>query len=92
MPFDSPDLNLGALLEDIRLGKVQLPDFQREWKGRVTQLMQRPPGAHAKQFGRPPVRQPRRPLVGPGRGRRRRGLAGGHPGRLVRGAAPADRG
>jgi hypothetical protein len=32
MPFDSPDLNLGALLEDIRLGKVQLPDFQREWK------------------------------------------------------------
>ena len=33
MPFDSPDLNLGALLEDIRLGKVQLPDFPREWKG-----------------------------------------------------------
>lgn len=32
MPFDSPDLNLGALLGDIELGKVQLPDFQREWK------------------------------------------------------------
>ena len=32
MPFDSPDLNLGTLLGDIELGKVQLPDFQREWK------------------------------------------------------------
>lgn len=32
MPFDSPDLNLGALLGDIEVGKVQLPDFQREWK------------------------------------------------------------
>ncbi len=32
MPFDSPDLNLGAMLEDVRLGKIQLPDFQREWK------------------------------------------------------------
>lgn len=32
MPFDSPDLNLGYLLRDIGTGKVQLPDFQREWK------------------------------------------------------------
>jgi len=32
VPFDSPDLNLGAMLEDVRLGKIQLPDFQREWK------------------------------------------------------------
>jgi hypothetical protein len=32
MPFDSPDLNLGKLLEDVGCGKVQLPDFQREWK------------------------------------------------------------
>jgi uncharacterized protein with ParB-like and HNH nuclease domain len=32
MPFDSPDLNLGSLLGDIEHGKVQLPDFQREWK------------------------------------------------------------
>jgi hypothetical protein len=32
MPFDSPDLPLGTLLSDIQLGKVQLPDFQREWK------------------------------------------------------------
>jgi hypothetical protein len=32
MPFDSPDLPLGALLSDIEVGKVQLPDFQREWK------------------------------------------------------------
>jgi uncharacterized protein with ParB-like and HNH nuclease domain len=32
MPFDSPDLSLGALLTDIEQGKVQLPDFQREWK------------------------------------------------------------
>lgn len=30
--FDSPDLNLGHLLRDIDDGKVQLPDFQREWK------------------------------------------------------------
>ena len=32
MPFDSPDINLGALLGDVEAGKVQLPDFQREWK------------------------------------------------------------
>lgn len=32
MAFDSPDLNLGSLLERVRKGAVQLPDFQREWK------------------------------------------------------------
>jgi hypothetical protein len=32
MPFESPDLNLGELLADVGKGKVQLPDFQREWK------------------------------------------------------------
>ena len=32
MPFDSPDLNLGTMLTDVDTGKVQLPDFQREWK------------------------------------------------------------
>lgn len=32
MPFDSPDVNLGELLDDVRSGKTQLPDFQREWK------------------------------------------------------------
>jgi hypothetical protein len=32
MPFESPDWPLGDLLRDIRVGKVQLPDFQREWK------------------------------------------------------------
>lgn len=32
MAFDSPDLNLGALLERVRTSDVQLPDFQREWK------------------------------------------------------------
>jgi hypothetical protein len=32
MPFESPDWSLGELLRDIRSGKVQLPDFQREWK------------------------------------------------------------
>lgn len=32
MPFDSPDENLGELLDDVRSGKTQLPDFQREWK------------------------------------------------------------
>jgi uncharacterized protein with ParB-like and HNH nuclease domain len=30
--FDSPDLPLEELLEHIRVGKIQLPDFQREWK------------------------------------------------------------
>lgn len=32
MPFDSPDLNLADLLRNVAQGKVQLPDFQREWK------------------------------------------------------------
>lgn len=32
MPFDSPDLNLGDLLTSVEHGKIQLPDFQREWK------------------------------------------------------------
>src|ERR1022692_1934754 len=32
MPFESPDWPLGDLLKDIRVGKVQLPDFQRDWK------------------------------------------------------------
>ncbi len=32
MPFESPDWPLGDLLRDIGSGKVQLPDFQRDWK------------------------------------------------------------
>lgn len=32
MPFDSPDRPLGELLTNIAKGKLQLPDFQREWK------------------------------------------------------------
>jgi hypothetical protein len=32
MPFESPDWPLGDLLSDIKAGKVQLPDFQRDWK------------------------------------------------------------
>jgi len=32
MPFDSPDVKLSELLGDVRTGKTQLPDFQREWK------------------------------------------------------------
>lgn len=32
MPFDSPDVKLGDLLGEVDAGKVQLPDFQREWK------------------------------------------------------------
>ena len=32
MPFDSPDLPLSELLRMVGQGKVQLPDFQREWK------------------------------------------------------------
>src|SRR5437764_124250 len=32
VPFDSPDINLGLLMADVAAGKVQLPDFQREWK------------------------------------------------------------
>jgi hypothetical protein len=30
--FDSPDLSLGGVLSDISEGRIQLPDFQREWK------------------------------------------------------------
>lgn len=29
--FQSPDLPLREILDDIRAGKVQLPDFQRDW-------------------------------------------------------------
>lgn len=32
MPFDSPDLILSNVLKDVTVGKIQLPDFQREWK------------------------------------------------------------
>jgi hypothetical protein len=32
MPFESPDWPLADLLREIRSGKVQLPDFQRDWK------------------------------------------------------------
>lgn len=32
MPFDSPDYDLAELLKDVSNGKIQLPDFQREWK------------------------------------------------------------
>lgn len=32
MPFDSPDVKLAELLDDVLIGKTQLPDFQREWK------------------------------------------------------------
>lgn len=32
MPFDSPDLILSNVLKDVSTGKIQLPDFQREWK------------------------------------------------------------
>jgi hypothetical protein len=32
VPFESPDENLGDLLGRVAAGKVQLPDFQREWK------------------------------------------------------------
>ena len=32
MGFDSPDLGLNGLMTDIGNGKIQLPDFQREWK------------------------------------------------------------
>lgn len=32
MPFDSPDYPLGDLLKQARDLKIQLPDFQREWK------------------------------------------------------------
>lgn len=32
VPFDSPDVMLTDLLKQVGQGKVQLPDFQREWK------------------------------------------------------------
>src|SRR6266545_6926174 len=32
MPFESPDWRLDDLLKDVRVGKIQLPDFQREFK------------------------------------------------------------
>jgi hypothetical protein len=32
MPFDSPDIPLSGLLDDVAAGKMQLPDFQRQWK------------------------------------------------------------
>src|SRR5437016_6029693 len=42
MPFDSPDYDLVELLKDAGTGKIQLPDFQREWKwddDRITSLL-----------------------------------------------------
>jgi hypothetical protein len=38
VPFESPDWPLGELLEDIHHGKIQLPDFQREWKWDVDRI------------------------------------------------------
>ena len=39
MPFDSPDLNLGnEILKDVGLGKIRLPDFQRDWKWDVDRI------------------------------------------------------
>lgn len=39
MPFDSPDLNLGnELLKDVGVGKIRLPDFQRDWKWDVDRI------------------------------------------------------
>lgn len=32
MPFDSPDYDLADVMRDVGTGRVQLPDFQREWK------------------------------------------------------------
>ncbi len=32
MPFESPDYRLDELMRDVGNGKIQLPDFQREWK------------------------------------------------------------
>lgn len=31
-PFESPDVALGDLLSMVATGKIQLPDFQQEWK------------------------------------------------------------
>ena len=30
--FQSPDLPLSSLLDDIKRGKIQVPEFQRDWK------------------------------------------------------------
>ncbi len=38
MPFESPDWPLEELLKDIHVGKIQLPDFQREWKWDVDRI------------------------------------------------------
>jgi hypothetical protein len=32
MPFESPDYPLAELMRNVGNGKIQLPDFQREWK------------------------------------------------------------
>ena len=32
MPFDSPDYDLSELMKDVGNCRIQLPDFQREWK------------------------------------------------------------
>ena len=32
MPFESPDYLLADLMKDVGNGKIQLPDFQRQWK------------------------------------------------------------
>ena len=32
MAFESPDVDLSELLDGVRTGKIQLPDFQRGWK------------------------------------------------------------
>lgn len=32
MPFESPDYDLSDLIQQVADGKIQLPDFQREWK------------------------------------------------------------
>lgn len=32
MPFESPDWPLADLLSAVASGKLQLPDFQRDWK------------------------------------------------------------
>jgi hypothetical protein len=42
MLFESPPVSLRELLNDIHLGAIQLPDFQREWKWddeRITSLL-----------------------------------------------------
>lgn len=32
MPFESPEIDLEDMLRDVGTGRLQLPDFQREWK------------------------------------------------------------